>query len=128
MKYEFNRYGVKISAEEYDVRVVSLQDNLPPMPSKAQETTVCQGELNAQIDYKLGVDFPQEKRTAMWGVAQQIEKERWRLPFLSLNETLAALFGKAGQGNNIPGYLAKRYGQVLDQQDLRAFLGDTPAP
>ena len=139
MKEEFNRYGARLSEDEYMKKIVALYENASPLPGRKEETRLRQAALNLSIDHKLGTAFPPEKREAMWQVAQGIEKDRWRLPFLSLKDAFHAIFIKKDLAPTekhlgaMARYLTGKYGAVLDEAELEQFLrikqdGITPAP
>ena len=128
MKAEFNRHGARISEQEYNARVVAAHTGHPPMPSKEQSRQARRAEMEAHIDHNLGVDFPAHRREQMWGVVQEIEREAWRIPFLCLTDAFKALFIKKdlvpteAHWSAMAGYAAKKYGKVLDEEEIEAFL------
>ncbi len=69
-------YGPKLSQAAYEKKVTSLSTGLPPIPTAAQEQAVRRAELNAQIDYKLGVNFPIDRRQALWAIQARLDKRR----------------------------------------------------
>ncbi len=115
-------YGVKLSGEAYDQRVVALHENLPPVLSPEMEREVRRQELDAMIDYRLGCDFPREKREQLWKIQEEIEKKRISLMFKYL---FKRLFKKPfiHSAQNLAGYLVDEYAKVLSRQELEMFFG-----
>lgn len=119
-------YGVKLSGEEYDKRVVALHENLPSTLSREMERQLRREELEAMIDYRLGCNFPKEKRDLLWKVQERIEKKRTLLMFKYL---FRHLFKKSFVQNaqNLTGYLVDEYAKVLSKEELEMFFGQNEA-
>ena len=123
-------YGERLSGEEYDRRVVALHENLPPTLSPEEEKQVRRRELDAMIDYRLGRDFPKEKRNQLWKIQERIEKKRLSL---MLKYLFRHLFRKnfLQSTQNLAGYLVDEYAEVLSREELESFFGkeevDNPA-
>jgi hypothetical protein len=119
--HEELKYGPRLSDEEYEKRVIALHRVLPPMPSKEQERQLRQAELNLAIDHRLGCDFPQARRDALWAIHQKVEKKRL---WLALKYPLRRFFAKklALDAQGLAGYLVDEYAKVLTEDELRAFF------
>jgi hypothetical protein len=119
MKNEFNKYGKRLSNEEYVYKVTELYKDIPSSPKKKQETEIRKAELNLQINNRLGKDFPQDKRDEMWAAAERLEKKRASVGFL------VSAFAK-GHGNPMLGVFQiafNEFSAVLGDEDLVQFLG-----
>ena len=123
-------YGPRLSDEEYEKKITELYSGLPPMPTKDQDRQVRRSELNLAIDHRLGRDFPQERREALWAIQQKVEKKRiW----LALKYPLRRLFAKslALDAQGLAGYLVDEYAKVLTKIELERFFnlqeGQRPA-
>lgn len=122
-------HGPRLSDREYEKRIVSLHDKLPPLPSKQTEEYVRRSELDLAIDHRLGANFPKDRREALWDIQQHIEKKRprlvlyWLLHFISYRW----LYKRA---NKLAGYLVEEYSKVLTKDELHAFfhLGENEKP
>ena len=114
--------GTRISGAEYDKKISRLYEDMPQNPTRAQEQTVRELELNLMIDYKLGTGFPQQRRKALLAVHERIEKKRMSLFF---NYLLKKVFGKpmneAAKG--LSGFVIQQYASVLSAQELDCFFG-----
>lgn len=122
-------YGPRLSTEEYESRILDLYRNLPPMPSADQDREVRRQELELMIDHRLGRNFPEDRRSALWAAQQSIEKKRLRLGVkYLLRRFTTAFFARNAQ--SLAGYAAEEYAKVLSPEELRRFLnlkeGDRP--
>lgn len=119
-------YGTKLSGEEYDKRIVALHENLPPSLSQEMERQLRRKELEIMIDYRLGCNFPKEKRDLLWKVQEKIEKKRTLLMFKYLFRNL---FKKPfiHSTQNLAGYLVDEYAKVLSKEELEMFFGQNEA-
>ncbi len=120
MQEEF-KYGPRLSDEEYDRRIIELHRDLPPLPTQDQERQVRRLELDLAIDHRLGCDFPQARREALWAIQQKVEKRRL---WLALKYPLRRFFAKglARDAQGLAGYLVDEYAKVLTEAELRAFF------
>jgi hypothetical protein len=119
-------YGPLLSGEEYERRIVALYSGLPPVPSREQECQVRRQELDLAIDHRLGRDFPQSKREALWAIQERVEKKRGRL---ILKYVFRKFFFKSlvRDAQGLSGYLVEEYAKVLDQRELDSFFGPEEA-
>lgn len=114
---------MKLSGEEYDRRVVALHKHLPPVPSPEQQRQVRRSELELAIDHRLGVEFPRERRDALWAVHERAERRRVRLLLWHMMSRLipGVLERRASR---LAGFLTNEYAKVLSPEELELFLGD----
>ena len=119
-------YGPRLTGEEYDKRIVELHSNLPPVPTREQDRQVRRQELELTIDYRLGRDFPQHRREALWAIQQRVERKRFRLLFKYL---LRKFFAKSlvRDAQGLASYLVDEYAKVLNQTELECFFGEEEA-
>ena len=119
-------HGTRLSGEEYDKRIIALHANLPPTLSRERERQLRREELEAMIDYRLGRNFPKEKRDQLWKVQERIEKKRTLLMFKYL---FRHLFKKSfvHSVQNLSGYLVDEYAKVLSKEELEMFFGKNEA-
>jgi hypothetical protein len=114
-------YGQRMSDDEYERRILSLYCSLPPLPSPDQDRDVRRQELDLAIDHRLGRNFPEERRSALWAVQQRVEKKRLRLGMKYLLRRLTARFF-ARDAQSLAGYAAEEYAKVLSPEELKRFL------
>lgn len=123
-------HGPRLTDEEYDRRVVRLQQSLPPMPTREQEHRARQQQLNLAIDHRLGADFPQDRRDALWAIMERVEKRRLRLAaryalrFLFRRSHVPA--GLANRAQGLAGFMVEAFAEVLNEQELQSFFGLEP--
>jgi hypothetical protein len=91
------------------------------MPTKEQDMAVRRLELDLAIDHRLGRDFPQERRAALWAVQQRVEKRRL---WLALKYLLRRIFPNklAQQVQHLAGYMVDEYAKVLNEAELESFF------
>ena len=119
-------YGRKLSGEEYDKRIVALRESLPLTLSRGMEKQLRRDELETMIDYRLGCNFPKEKRDQLWKVQERIEKRRI---LLMLKYLFRHFFKKSfvHSAQNLAGYLVDEYAKVLSKEELEMFFGQNEA-
>jgi hypothetical protein len=100
------------------------------MPCREQDMALLRQELELAIDHRLGINFPRDKRDAMWAIRRRIERRRVRM---LAKYTLKAILGRTaipadllGEANGIAGFMADAYAEVLNGKELRSFLGLEP--
>ena len=121
MRSELN-YGPRLTDDEYERRIIDLYRGLPPMPTKDQDREVRRQELELAIDHRLGRDFPRERREALWGAKERVEKKRLRLGVKFLIKRLFAKnVNKQAQG--LAEYMVDEYAKVLNAAELESFFG-----
>ncbi|MCU7933513.1 MAG: hypothetical protein KZQ99_01370 [Candidatus Thiodiazotropha sp. (ex Dulcina madagascariensis)] len=119
-------YGRQLSGEEYDRRVIELHRHASPMPDKEEDLAIRKQELNLSIDYRLGVDFPEQKREALWVIMQRVEKRRL---WLGLKYGLRMLFSRNSipkhlpeKANALAGFLVDECSSILNERERRSFF------
>lgn len=114
-------YGPTITQEQLDARVLALHNNAPPVPTPHQELQIRHGELNAMIDHKLGTQFPQERRTALWNVQQSLDRKR----LLHVIKGFVTHPLRPSEALTKP--QVKGFAQVLTDNELQAFFEYSPS-
>ena len=115
-------YGVRLNDEEYDRRVIELHRGMPSMPTKEEDRTLRRRALDLAIDHRLGQDFPQARRDALWEAAERVESKRIWLSIRYLVDTLFASV-RSRHARALTRMLSGEYSKVLTPPELRAFLG-----
>jgi hypothetical protein len=123
-------YGPRLTDAEYEKQIINLYRGLPPMPSPEQDRETRWRELNLAIDHRLGCNFPEERRSALWAAQQRVEKKRLRLAMKHLlHRVVTQLLARDAQ--SLVGYVAEEYAKVLSPEELRRFLdvkeGEAPS-
>jgi len=116
-------HGPTLDFEEYQRRLVALHSAQPPVPSRAQRKATRRAELELAIDHRLGVDFPKERREALWAVAERVERRRLGLVLLYVVRRIVPGLLPRG-ANSLARFLVKDYGTVLTREELVAFFGE----
>lgn len=119
-------YGYRLSGKEYDKKIVALYNDLPPIPPKKQRDRVRQKELNLTIDYRLGCDFPLERRDALWEIQKRIENYHKRMLFCYLFRKIFGL-SLAKEAKGLSGYIIEQYAKELNSEELEQFFGKEEA-
>lgn len=114
-------FGPRLSGEEYERRVVALYSGAPPLPDENQDRALRRQELDLQIDHRLGVDFPADRRAQLFEVQ------------CGLDQVGPASLLRYALGRLLPSFLVRHarflaedtvraYGKVLSEGELRQFL------
>ncbi len=121
------RYGARLSLDEYERRLVALQSNAPPSPSRAERARLGRAELDLFIDYRLGTAFPGDRRQALWAAQREVRRQ-W--PFVLVGHLLRRLLPNRQSVVRLgpPGFMRRLYARILDEEDLDQFLGDGIPP
>ena len=118
-------FGPRLSNDEYQRKVVELHSVLPPLPTRAQDELTRRRELDLAIDYRLGREFPHQRRDALWAIQQRVESKRLRL---SVKHWLAAIFGQSAhaRAEGVAGYMISEYSKVLSEAEVASFFDLPP--
>jgi len=114
-------FGPRLSGEEYDRRVAELYSGVPAVPDEKQDLELRRRELDLQIDHRLGVGFPRERRERLFEVQ------------CGLDQVGPVSFLRYALGRVMPSLLVRHarfladdtvraYGKVLSGEELRLFL------
>ncbi len=116
-------YGKKLTGEEYDREVIRLHVELPPVPiQKVEYKTEC-SEMDLWIDYKLGVDFPEEKRVKLWEIQKEVKRKLYRLiPKYYFLKLFRKCIDK--DINDLTKYLYREFKTVLTQEEFNEYFRD----
>jgi hypothetical protein len=120
MPEEFD-YGPRLTNEEYEKRIVELQRGLPSLAGRGLDEQVRRKQLDLAIDHRLGCNFPEARREALWAIQQRVETRRLRLAF---KYVLRKLFRKTLVRNvqSLAGYMVDEYAKELTGAELRSFF------
>ncbi|MCY3749767.1 MAG: hypothetical protein OXG54_00030 [Gammaproteobacteria bacterium] len=119
-------FGPCLSIEEYEKKIHDLYSQLPPEPSREEDKSVRRQELELTIDHRLGRNFPQERREALWTIQQQVERKRLLLlgRYL-LKRIFPSSISKGAQ--RLANGVVKEYSKVLNQREIESFFGEDEA-
>ena len=109
-------HGPKLSAEEFERRIVALYTDGPAMPSAAEELRLRRAEFELAVDHRLGTAFPLDRRERLWAAQQRVDRRRfWHLfkGLLARDGDTAAPLTRA---------LAAACARELDPTELRDYL------
>jgi hypothetical protein len=109
-------HGPKLSAEEYERRIVALHADGPAMPDREEELRLRRAEFDLTIDHRLGEAFPVERRERLWAAQQGVDRRRaWHL--------FKGLFARSGDPSEpITRALIDAYANELDTTELRDYF------
>lgn len=121
---EKNRYGRCLTEEEYSKRLAGLFQGIDHAASGGvDQEQIAANELNLLIDFKLGIDFPKDKRDALGDARKRV---------LEHHEFLARRF-QAGElsaeqlaleiSQKIPAMMAEEFSKILPAEDIEKLLG-----
>ncbi len=117
-------HGPRLSGEEYDRKVVQLHTGASPLPQAEEDRELRRAALDLAIDHRLGQDFPEERREALWKVQQKVERRRL---WLAAKYLLGRLFGRRRPpvegADQLAGWMVEHFAEVLDRRELESFFG-----
>src|SRR5437899_6358553 len=125
MQPELN-HGRRLTDEEYQRGVVALQSRQPAMPTREQDRAARRAELDLTIDPRLGVNFPADRREALWTLQERVEKRRRGLIVWHL---LSRMWGGAleRRAQGLARFLVREYAEVLTPAELESYFGSEEA-
>jgi hypothetical protein len=128
MEREFN-HGRRLSVDEFEAAIIALQRTLPAMPTETQDRDARRAQLDLTIDHRLGVEFPRERRDALWAVQQRIERRRLRLVLWRLLPRVLG-GGADPRARGLARQVVDEYAAVLSREELKSFFGaeETASP
>jgi hypothetical protein len=123
-------YGPCLSKEEYIQKLAELQEQNATLmasgetPESIAERNTAQ-ELELHIDFRLGVNFPEEKRVYMRRLHHDIQLRKEELVTrLSTGKLTRESFVTAMQ--KLTKSMAKEYAKILNTEELQMFLDIEP--
>lgn len=128
-----SKYGPRLSSKEYEQAVAALYrraaEGQPPGARGDIEQSIKDAEFDLAIDYKLGRNFPQEKRAALHAAKRRAEKRRLRLVGRFIRNSIRDRGFASGMQLWLE-QLSEEFSKVLSPQELNAFMelkeGETP--
>lgn len=116
-------YGTCLTRREYEAAVVNLHGKAETAGSEIERESIERQELDLTIDYRLGKDFPNDRRQQLWQVQKKIQKRR-------LKNLTARAMGLVSpkwlysQSNWMARMIASEYANVLNARELAAYFGE----
>lgn len=109
-------HGPRLSAEEFERRVVALYQDGSAMPDRAEESRLRRAEFDLAIDHRLGVDFPADRRGRLWAAQQRVDHRRlWYI--------FKGAFARSGDPSEpLTRALVNACADELDQAELRRYF------
>jgi len=115
-------HGRRLTREEYDRAIVALYESVQDQGIvRPADTGLRRAELDLNIDLRLGVDFPADRRERMWGIQQRIEERRIRLLARSLFGRMLPWVRRTRVDGLVEALLSE-YSQVLTGEEMRAYF------
>jgi len=114
-------YGPRLTDEEYDRKIIELHRGLIAKPTKEQDSAMRRKELELAIDHRLGINFPIDRREALWTIQARVEKKWRRLAFKYL---LRKIFSRwfVLDVKKLTGFLVDAYAKVLTKDEIESFF------
>ncbi|WP_265211977.1 hypothetical protein [Herbaspirillum lusitanum] len=116
-------HGPKLTRQQFDRAVVELYERQGHTLGTPHDAELRQRELNLLIDYRLGRDFPADRRIQLWKIQQRIEQRRFRTLAQSVLVKILPRV-KINRFNVLLGFARQSYSEVLTSQEIAAFLSD----
>jgi hypothetical protein len=116
-------YGPRLSDDEYQRKIVELHSQ----ERAREDEQLRHQELDLDISHKLGQDFPDDLRQAIWEIQQKVEARRAKLRWISILERFTHLSLLPWSANLVARKMAARYRTVLSSEEVRALLGADPS-
>lgn len=118
-KATLTSYGPRLSFREYEQRMIALHDD-SRWSGPRGDAMIRRQELELSIDHKLGLNFPKDRRDALWKAQQRVHRRH--VPVL-LTSILGKAFGSKKPLDEALARLVQReYGRVLEPDELTALL------
>jgi hypothetical protein len=113
-------HGRKLTSREYELAVVALHEE--DTTSDERKNFIRRRELDLNIDFRLGTDFPRERRELLWSVQQSIDKRMVALGISWLVDKLTPNILKT-KVNRITSGCWIAYSEVLTDEELNMYFG-----
>lgn len=110
-------HGPTLSRREFERRIVALHRNAPEKPLPDEETSLERAELDLLIDYRLGTQFPGQRREQLWQLKQQHHSSRLQSLLFVFSQVLVQL-----NATRIANRLLREYRKVLTPAEFEAFF------
>ncbi len=130
MKDTFNKYGRKITEQEF-LTAVSEEYNQSPSEAARRKS-----ETNLMIDHLIGVDYPQDKREALHTARERATQRFTRNPFTLAKSLLELASSRLRKNAGLPNFdegslmlgervFAEEFAKAhtLDIEEIAAFSG-----
>ena len=112
-----SRHGPRLSRDEYERRIVDLYGQAPAAPDRNQQADLSRRELDLMIDYRLGLNFPSDRRDALQRLRRKTETSLGRSALFLMCRVLLRMRMK-----RLSRILLRDYRKVLSEPEFRAFF------
>lgn len=110
------KHGIRLTRREFEDAIANLYQR------EADEEAIQRRELDLTIEYRLGTQFPADRREQLWQVHQRIEKYRLRLAAKWLAGVVVAKWRRR-QGTRMAQVVINEYAKVLTPEELIMYFG-----
>jgi hypothetical protein len=114
-------HGRKLTQKEFEYSITKLFEGHEEINSDLIERK----ELELTIDYRLGINFPKERRDKLWLVHKKIENKRKYILANSLITNLLTHIIGDYKVSKLIRYMLKEYSQVLSTDEMNDFFDQT---
>lgn len=113
-------HGRRLTQREYEQAIVDLHT---AAPDRSGEARTRRRELDLTIDHRLGVDFPAERREALWRIQQRVEARRARLAAWWLVSLIAPRLLNR-RASRVSSFVLDEYAKALTPEEMQAYFGE----
>lgn len=125
VSHTLSKYSPRLSEQEYEQRVSELytqaaEGQLSAAPQDI-DNIIKEKEFQLTIDYRLGINFPADKRAALWKAKQKVERQKLRL----IGKYLKVSLKKRAFADGMQVMLERmmeEFSKVLTPDELSAFM------
>ncbi|WP_111656030.1 hypothetical protein [Isoalcanivorax indicus] len=112
-------HGRRLSKGEFERLIVALNSALPENPEPLDLRALARREFEAMINYRLGEDFPLERRQILWDIQQRYQRGMINSMALLLSKKLLET-----RLNWLADVLIGSHKACLTQEEFEALFSD----
>lgn len=111
-------HGRKLTQKEFENSIAKLFEGHEEINTEEIERQ----ELELTIDYRLGINFPQERREALWLVHKKVKNRRKYMLTQSLIANFLPPFLRHTIVSKLIDYMLSEYSKVLSPDEMNDFF------
>lgn len=121
-------HGKTLTKHKFQKSMIRLQYELPVNPTKEDMANLQRKELDLTIDYRLGQNYPSDKRDQLWKISKDVERRRGRLVvYWMLYRVFQFFLFKwvfDKKAMSLIDFLYKSFNEVLTDEEMTIYFGD----
>lgn len=110
-------HGPRITEKEYEQGITSLYERSSTDASKTEKLSTLRKELDLTIDYRLGVNFPKDRRQKLWDIRRKTDASIAKNLVFAFSRSLLEYFTA-----NLANKFLKEYREVLSEKEFNQFF------